>query len=266
MKLLVQNDDYGITSGVSAGIREAIKQGIVRNTGMFVNMPASYQAAQDIKDMDVCLGIDINYVCGKPVSEYSFVSHMVDENGYFYSSGEVIKRNKLLSKGELNLISIFERDPYPYDEIYLETENQVKRFIEIVGKKPEYIHMHSLCTPNTLKAALEVAKKYEIYHSINMMRGYQAVPGTFDGAKENTLESQMKYDAEDNLLHVALPQLDADETRYFICHGGYVDYELFKYTSLTLRRIKDLDAMLSDKLKNYIKNYDIELITYRNLK
>lgn len=266
MKLLIQNDDYGITSGVSAGIREAIKTGMVRNTGMFVNMPASYQAAQAVKNMDVCLGIDINYVCGKPVSNPNLVSHMVDKNGCFYLSGEMKRRNKYLSMGELNLISIFEKDPYPYEEIYLETENQVKKFIEIVGRKPEYMHMHSLCTPNTLKAALEVAKKYDIYHSINMMRSYEAVPGTFDGAKGNTLEEQMQYDVEGNLLNNALPKLSVDETRYFICHGGYVDYDLFRYTSLTLRRAKDLDAMLSDGLKEYIKNHNIELITYRDLK
>ena len=49
IQLLVQSDDYGITSGVSAGIREGVKNGIIRNTGLFVNMPASYQAAQEIK-------------------------------------------------------------------------------------------------------------------------------------------------------------------------------------------------------------------------
>ena len=39
MKLLVQSDDFGITPAVSCGILEAIKKGIVRNTGLFANMP-----------------------------------------------------------------------------------------------------------------------------------------------------------------------------------------------------------------------------------
>lgn len=265
MRLLIQNDDYGITAGVSAGIRRAIKEGLVRNTGMFVNMPDSYQAAQDIKDMNVCLGIDVNYVCGRPVSDSSLIPHLVNEKGFFISSGEMAKKNKFISAGELGFIFIFEEDPYPYGEVYLEAENQVKKFIEIVGRKPEYFHMHSLTTPNILKAGMDVAKKYGIYHTIHMMRSYPSVPGTFAVTTENTLEAQIEYNIIDNLLSDTLPKLDKDETYYFICHGGYVDYDLFQNSSMTLRRMKDLDAMLNNDLKQYIADQNIELITYREL-
>ena len=39
--LLFQSDDYGITNGVSDGILYGIKNGVVRNTGLFVNMAHS---------------------------------------------------------------------------------------------------------------------------------------------------------------------------------------------------------------------------------
>ena len=39
MKLLVQGDDYGFTKGVTYGILDAIDNGILRNTGLFANMP-----------------------------------------------------------------------------------------------------------------------------------------------------------------------------------------------------------------------------------
>lgn len=39
MKLLVQSDDYGITEAGAHGAIKAIKDGIVRNTGFFSNMP-----------------------------------------------------------------------------------------------------------------------------------------------------------------------------------------------------------------------------------
>ena len=58
-RLLMQSDDYGITGAVSAGIRTAIEFGLIRNTGLFVNMPASEKAARDILAEDVCRGIDI---------------------------------------------------------------------------------------------------------------------------------------------------------------------------------------------------------------
>ena len=39
MKLLVQGDDYGFTKGVTYGILDAIDNGVLRNTGLFANMP-----------------------------------------------------------------------------------------------------------------------------------------------------------------------------------------------------------------------------------
>lgn len=264
-RLLMQSDDYGITGAVSAGIRSAIEFGLIRNTGLFVNMPASEKAVADILDYDVCLGIDINYVCGKPVSDPALVPHMVDEEGNFISSERMAKRSKLLHMDELNLISTFEEDPYPYEEILLETENQVKRFIELTGRKPEYIHPHSLMSDNCCKAAHEIAEKYGIFHTLDMMHRYRILPGTFDGTKGSSVESQMEYDVRGNLINNAIPTMGENETCYFICHCGWADYELFNYTTLTLRRLKDLSAMTDMYLKEYIQKNEIELITYRDL-
>lgn len=264
IQLLVQSDDYGITPGVSAGIREGIQNGIIRNTGIFINMPCSYQAAQDIKNMDVCLGIDINYVCGKPVSDPKLIPHLVDENGDFYKSTDISQKHKIVSYE--NLITTFEIDPYPYHEIYLETENQVKRFIEIIGRLPEYIHPHSLLTPNTYKAAQKIAQKYGIYHSMDLMLHYPCLPTTFMGTKGSNLQDQIDIDITKHLLEDDLPVLKNNQTYYYIGHCGYIDYQLFEETTLTLRRIKDLHAMLDKDIISYIHNHDIKLITYKNLK
>lgn len=264
-RLLMQSDDYGITEGVSSGILSAVRFGLIRNTGMFVNMPASAEAAEAIRDYDVCLGIDINYVCGKPVSEPGQVSHMVDEKGYFLSSGTMASRAELIKKDDLGLISFFAEDPYPYEEILLETENQVKRFIELTGRKPEYMHPHSLMSENCYKAAKEVAAKYGLIHTLDVMRKYSLLPGTFDGVKGDTIESQMEYDVAGSLIRRGIPAMKDGETRMFICHCGYVDYDLFANTTLTLRRVKDLEAMKNEELKQLIGTEKIELITYRDL-
>ena len=264
-RLLMQSDDYGITDGVSAGIRRAIEYGLIRNTGMFVNMPCAARAAEEIRDMDVCLGIDINYVCGRPVSDPSQVPHLINGQGYFRSSGEVTSNNKRIGIDELGLITYFEKDPYPYEEILLETENQVKRFIELNGKLPEYIHPHSLMSENCYKAAKATADKYGIIHTLDMMHCYRILPGTFDGTKDSTAETQMEYDVAGNLLNRAIPLICEGETCYFICHCGYVDYDLFKNTTLTLRRVKDLAAMTDDRVKKCIEDNGVTLITYREL-
>lgn len=46
MKLLVQSDDFGFTKGITDGICDALQNGIVTCTGLFVNMPASAYADQ----------------------------------------------------------------------------------------------------------------------------------------------------------------------------------------------------------------------------
>ena len=49
MKLLVQSDDYGISKAQALGCLEAIKFGIVKNTGIFVNLPWFEECAELIK-------------------------------------------------------------------------------------------------------------------------------------------------------------------------------------------------------------------------
>ena len=60
-KLLVQGDDFGFTKGVTYGIVDAIDNGILRNTGLFANMPSATLAVSFMKDRPhVCFGIDFN--------------------------------------------------------------------------------------------------------------------------------------------------------------------------------------------------------------
>ena len=264
-RILFQSDDYGITQAVSEGILRGIREGIIRNTGLFVNMDCSAWAAEKIKDVDVCLGVDINYVAGKPVSDPAHVPHLVKEDGHFYSSGEQNRRNQLIRME--GLMSIYEEDPYPYEEILLETENQVKRFQELTGKMPEYLHPQSLITPNTDRAAREIAAKYGIYHTMDMLTGKvcRELPGAIMNQKGLGLEAQLQPPVEQNLLEHALPSMQDDETAYYIFHCGYVDADLFRVSSLTVRRAIDLDAALSSMIMDYIREHQIKLITYREL-
>lgn len=264
-KLLIQSDDYGLTDAVSKGILYAIEHGVIRNTGLFVNMEHAKDAAECIKNLDVCLGIDINLVAGKPISDPKLIPNLVDENGYFLSSRHQLKTNKVISVE--GVVTQFEQDPYPYDEVILETENQLKKFIELTGKLPEYFHPHSLCTPNTEKAAKAIAEKYQIYWTADLMGNpkYKQLPGTISLSKDVSMEAQINQDVEKDVLEIALPTLKEGEIGYYICHCGYVDYDLFVHSSLTLRRAKDLAAMISPKVKEYLIQNEIELITYRDL-
>ena len=46
MKLLVQSDVYGISKAQAHGCIEGIRNGLIRNTGFFTNMPWAEECAE----------------------------------------------------------------------------------------------------------------------------------------------------------------------------------------------------------------------------
>lgn len=264
-KVLVQSDDYGMSFGVVDGTIRAIKDGIVRNTGLFVNMDCAEYAAKQIKGLDVCLGIDINLVAGKPVTDPALLPHLLNEKKEFKSSRQVLNENKLLFTEKY--IYHFEKDPFNFDEVLLETENQVKRFIELIGYKPEYLNAHSVITPNTERAAMIIADKYEIQgRSSDLYYNESYKDLVFDGDYQpRTIEEQLAIDYKGILLNKLLPSIEDNQISYLLCHCGYLDMDLFDRTSLTIQRIIDVAGSIDKDVIHYIKNNDIQLITYRDL-
>lgn len=257
MKLLFQSDDYGFTEAVTEGILKSIKDGIVRNTGLFVNMPSSLMAAEKIKNIPhISVGIDVNIVAGTPVTkDVSLISSLVNEKGEFRTSGERVAQVK--ETGE---------DPYVYEEVLLETRNQVQLFIELMGRKPAYIHPHSFMSANYMKAMSEVAKEQGVYFSMELLQAGKFHMLDCDwNPKPFPIEKQAVTDVEGNLLRELSKVLDK-EIVFAGGHCGYVDDELLKFSTYSLIRCKDLSAATSPKIKKFIEDNSVELISYDDLK
>lgn len=264
-KILFQNDDFGLTDSTAAGIEKAIKQGITRNTGLFVNMPSSALAASKIKEMpQACFGIDFNIVAGKPVSEPKLIPDLVDENGYFLKSGVQIAKLKNKATDFRNWK--FDEDPYPIDQVRTEFTAQLNKFIELVGHKPEYLHPHSLMTGNTIQVIRELSKEYDIPYSQDIAQELNLFQIPCDWTpRPFPIEKQLETNVEEHLLQV-LPQTLEHEVSIFVCHAGMVEEDLFEHSTYTIIRIKDLAAMTSPKIQKWLKDNNVELITYRDLK
>lgn len=264
MKLLFQSDDYGITEGVACGILKGIREGLIRNTGLFVNMPSSEFAAEQIKQYpQCCLGIDINLVSGRPVSPANQIPNLVKSSGEFYTSGEVRAKSDL--KPVEPPLTEVGNEPFPLDELLIETENQVLRFIQLMGKKPGYIHPHSLMTPNINKALEIVAEKFALPFSMNIYRKYNIhwLTNTWN-PKPFPLEQQIRTDVEANVLNV-IPEILDHEYTALIVHAGFVDEDIFRYSTYTMIRAKDLHMACSPKIRAFIESNPVELITYDDL-
>ena len=117
-----------------SGILDAIENGVVRNTGLFVNMPESEHAASFIQDYpQVCFGIDFNIVSGDPVSDPELLPDLVDQDGHFIRS-TVKMADPRFGKEEL----------WPYEQVLTELRAQLKHFVRLAGQPPEYLHGHSV--------------------------------------------------------------------------------------------------------------------------
>jgi len=55
------------------------------------------------------------------------------------------------------------------------------------------------------------------------------------------------------------------EYGYIITHCGYMDADLINLSSFNACRVKDLEAVTSDVLKQWVKDNHIELITFRDI-
>ena len=69
MKLIVNADDFGLTSGVTYGIYDAMCRGVVTSTTMMVNTSATLLAAQLTKrEPDLAVGLHANISLGEPLT------------------------------------------------------------------------------------------------------------------------------------------------------------------------------------------------------
>lgn len=255
MKLIIHSDDLGISEAVSYGIVKAVREGVITCTGLFSNMPAAEMSVELIKGCEkVCLGQDINLVAGRPCSDPEQIPSLVQKNGLFKSSG----MHRAIDKADGN------QDHVLLEDCLIETEAQIKRFIELTGKTPEYLHGHSYSTPATIKAASVMGAKYGIPVVKEVHKKYGVVRLKRDWYKKPfPLQEQLEADPLKTI------QADTEFLSHpygcIISHCGYVDRELFDLTTYTLIRTIDLKAMTGDAMKKWIQDNKIELISYRDL-
>ena len=268
MKLLVQGDDYGFTRAVTYGIIDAIERGILTCTGLFVNMPSSEWAAKQIPlHPDTCFGIDFNIVSGHCVCDPSLIPHLVDEDGNFIRS-KVKYQDPLFETME-------GRDQlWPYDEVMIELEAQYQKYIELVGQEPEYVHTHSIgrTVPSYARAVSDTGRKHgtPMAQEMRDQFGFADLKHTWKSLgkkpkKEFNIEGQLYKDSlgtvianRDELLKHEYAALDG--------HPGYIDAELVANSTESLSRMRDVEMMLSPDMIQWIKDNNVEMISYRDLK
>lgn len=267
-RLIVNADDFGLTSGVNAGIVEAFERGILRSTTLMANGPAFDDAARLARQstgLDV--GCHLVLIGGRPLTEPA--SRFPD------SAAGLVAR-------------LFGR--YSVDWIEREFAAQIEK-VASAGVHPTHLdtHKHTHLAPPVLEAMVRVASRFGIcwirrpfdlpltaarkggsWKARIVARAVRPIgkrfekkvraagcnaSGAFAGFQ---MTGRFRSSQLAALIH-ALP----DGLTEFMCHPGYCDDELQALpTRLTDSREQELRALTSGQVIEAVREAGVELTSF----
>ncbi len=152
MKYLIVNaDDFGLTSGVNRAIIEAHTHGILTSATLMANMPAFEQAVQLAKEHpSLGVGLHFNITQGFPVAAASTVGSLLNEHGAFCGTSTALFRRWLAGKLQVR-------------EIEIELRAQIEKVLQ-TGLKLTHVdsHKHAHALPPVCDAMANTIKGYDI--------------------------------------------------------------------------------------------------------
>jgi len=122
--LIVNADDFGLTAGVSRGILEAHRHGIVTSTTLLVNREIPPALIEELAASDLGVGVHLNLTLGSPVASAKRVPSLVDAEGRFI-------RDAREAAARANV-----------DEARIELGTQIDAFRTIMGRFPTHLDSH----------------------------------------------------------------------------------------------------------------------------
>lgn len=239
VKLIVNADDFGYSEGVNHGIISAHKNGIVTSCTVMANMPGFEHGMELIKENPTLrCGVHMTLTCYKPILKDH--KTIVDENGNFFRS---------LSEDLLKNIDL--------EEVYREFKAQIER----VRERVEITHLdshHHVHGTEFLKPVIErISKEYKLpIRSALKMTPIEGV----DYAE--CLETFYMGNVKEEYFEEHLEEIKSHEVADLMCHPAFVDAFLLESSSYNTQRAKEHKVLTSKKVKEFLKNNNIELVNY----
>lgn len=230
MKVVINGDDYGFTDGITEGIIFCHLNGILSSTTVLINSDNIEEAVDKAKYCpDLGFGIHFNLTLGKPLTDGKT---LCDKNGDFFNKKDLVLEN--LDKGE----------------IYNEWKAQIEKFIALFNRKPTHIDSHhsvhdqSYTYPITERLCMEYGLTCRRHGKFKFVTGFFGEVATVE-----TLINLLEENKKEEFIEVMV-------------HPGYSDCRLRDISSYNNYRLKELVTLCDDRLKDYLKENNIEIVTY----
>jgi predicted glycoside hydrolase/deacetylase ChbG (UPF0249 family) len=251
MTLVVTADDLGLSPGVTKGILESHRRGIVRSTSLIVTADSSAEAAAQARmEPDLEVGLHLDLVGGWPVSDPAAVRSLIDDEGHFLGLAELTRR---LFSGRVRA-----------GEVGAEVRAQAALarswgILPLAWDSHRHVHL----MPPIARVIGRIARD----EGVRWVRRARS-PRTWTGPKQTALRAATFASAlafrgiPGNRWYVDItserPRLDAAQVALLAMYGGvgeigahpgYVDDELRATDSLVADRPKDLEVLTDPLLR-----------------
>ena len=246
--LIVNADDYGLTAGVSRGILDAHRRGIVTSTTLLVNRPVDPALIEALKSSGLGVGLHMNLTLGPPVAPVRRVASLVDGEGRFVRDAREAAQRA--SK----------------DEARIELGMQIDEFRRIMGRFPTHLdsHHHVGRHEPILELVLDFARAIKVPvrtqdPEVRAMARKLALktPDHFMGESG----PDAYWSAERVVAH--LRELPGGVTE-FMTHPGYYDDDL-SYSRYGRQRETEMTGLTDPGARALIEQEGIRLIHFGNL-
>ncbi len=104
VKMIINGDDFGISSGVNHAIVEAYNKGVLNSTSIMINMDRVEEALrlyEEKTDGKLDVGLHFNLTVGKAICDHRDVSLLTDDKGNFNCGFVKLLFYSIVSKREL---------------------------------------------------------------------------------------------------------------------------------------------------------------------
>src|SRR3989442_7328814 len=120
-RLIVNADDFGLTSGVSAGILAAYRHGIVSSTTVLATAAIDAKSVSALRDSGLGVGLHVNLTLGRPLSG---ARSLVDSDGRF-----VRDARHAAARADVK-------------DVEREIEAQIEKFLALTKRPPTHLDTH----------------------------------------------------------------------------------------------------------------------------
>lgn len=278
MKYLIVNaDDFGLTSGVNRAIIEAHTRGILTSATLMVNMPAFDEAVRLAKlHPSLGVGLHFNITQGLPIACSARVGSLLNEQGQFLGTSTALLRRWLT--GGLR-----------FQEIEIELRAQIEMVIQS-GLKVTHIdsHKHSHALPPVCEAIANTIGDYGI-KAVRLPRERWQFPRHHPPAKLifqslsafglaqlcRLSEARLTNKTTDAFFGVSQTGFWSKQwllelirtlppgINELMTHPGHHDAELAQVkTRLRESRANELALLTDQEIKNAVRETQVELISY----